>query len=61
MMIYRSVERETTDNTPNSLVLGREVITPLDLMYKIPPIESNIPQHRWVWEQKHTWKKLTVQ
>lgn len=33
MMAYRSVEHETTGCSPNYLMLGREVSTPLDLMY----------------------------
>jgi hypothetical protein len=52
MMAYRSAEHETTGCTPNSLMLGREVATPLDVMYEMPPSLSNIPQHKWVWERK---------
>ena len=33
-------------------MLGREVATPLDVMYEMPPSVSDIPQHKWVWEPK---------
>ena len=52
MMAYRSSEHETTGYTPNFLMLGREVSTPLDIMYEMPPSVKHIPQHKWVWELK---------
>jgi hypothetical protein len=52
MMAYRSAEHETTGCSPNSLMLGREVTTPLDVMYEMTPSLSNIPQQKWVWELK---------
>jgi hypothetical protein len=32
-MAYRDTEHETTGNTPNYMMLGREVTTPLDIQY----------------------------
>ena len=34
MIAYRASEHETTGQTPNSLMLGRELSTPLDIMYE---------------------------
>lgn len=56
-MAYRSVEHETTGFSPNSLMLGREVSTPLDLMYEMPSCVKDIPANRWAWELK---EKLEV-
>jgi hypothetical protein len=36
MMAYLSAEHETTGCTPNALMLGREVATPLNIMYQMP-------------------------
>ena len=36
MMAYRSAEHETTSMSPNMLMFGREVSTPLDLMFELP-------------------------
>jgi hypothetical protein len=33
---YRTAEHETTGNTPNYMMLGREVTTPLDIQYCMP-------------------------
>ena len=52
MMAYRSAEHETTGQTPNRLMLGREVSTPLDIMYEMPPSIKQIPENRWAWELK---------
>ena len=41
LMAYRSSVHESTGFTPNGLVLGLEVLLPLNLMY--PPPESNVP------------------
>jgi transposase InsO family protein len=32
-MAYRAAEHETTGNTPNCMMLGREVTIPLDIQY----------------------------
>ena len=45
LMAYRSVEHETT----GMLMLGREVSTPLDLLYEMPSGIKPIPDHEWVW------------
>jgi transposase InsO family protein len=37
MMAYRSTPHSTTDETPNKLMLGREVTTPLTLLAPPPP------------------------
>ena len=50
MMAYRSAEHETTGMSPNILMFGREVATPLDLMYEMPPMNKPIPNNQWVWE-----------
>lgn len=52
MMAYRSAEHETTGCTPNLLMLGREVATPLDILYEMPSSITDIPQHKWAWELK---------
>lgn len=36
MMTYRTSLHETTGFTPNQLMLGREVSTPLNIMYEMP-------------------------
>ena len=46
MMSYRSAEHETTGCTPNHLMLGREVTTPLDLIYE-PPVASKLVPRNW--------------
>ena len=52
LMAYRSVEQETTGFSPNYLMLGREVSTPLDLAYEMPAAAKSIPQNRWAWVLK---------
>jgi transposase InsO family protein len=37
MMAYRATEQESTGCTPNMMMLGREVETPLDMMFEQPP------------------------
>jgi hypothetical protein len=48
-MAYRAAEHETTENTPNYMILGREVTTPLDIQYCMPRSIAHIPQNRWAW------------
>ena len=50
MMAYRSTTHETTGFSPNSLMLGREVCTPLDVMYEVPSSIRPVPQNEWVWQ-----------
>ena len=50
MMAYRSADHETTGMSPNMLMFGREVSTPLDLMYELPELIKPIPNNQWVWE-----------
>ena len=52
MMACRSADHETTGFTRNVLMLGREVSTPLDLMYGMPSSVKDIPSNKWVWELK---------
>ena len=49
MMAYRSSEHETTGFTPNALMLGRQVSTPLDIMFEMPSSIKAIPQTDWCW------------
>jgi transposase InsO family protein len=48
-MAYRTAEHETTENTPNYMMLGREATTPLDIQYYMPRSIAHIPQNRWAW------------
>ena len=48
-MAYRAAEHETTGITPNYMMLGREVTTPLDIQYCMPRSIAHIPQNRWAW------------
>ena len=50
MMAYRSAEHETTGMSPNMLMFGREVSTPLDLMFELLQLSKPIPNNQWVWE-----------
>ncbi|XP_078334040.1 uncharacterized protein LOC144625731 [Crassostrea virginica] len=58
MMGYRSVEHETTGSTPNALMLGREVATPIDIMYQKPSGLVHVPQNRWAWELKEKLQEV---
>ena len=59
MMAYRASEHETTGQPPNSLMLGRELSTILDIMYEMPPSVKEHPCiKKWAWEL--TEKTLTV-
>jgi hypothetical protein len=42
-------EHESTGCAPNSLMLGREVAKPLDIIYDIPSSISATPHHQWAW------------
>ena len=46
MMAYRSAEHETTGMSPNMLMFGREVSTPLDLMFELPQIVKPMPSNQ---------------
>ena len=46
-MAYRSVEHETTGCSPNYLMLGRKVQTPLDIMYEMPAGVKSTPANQW--------------
>ena len=47
-LAYRSVAHETTGFSPTNLMLGREVSTPLDIMFEIPSSVRNIPENQYV-------------
>ena len=49
MMAYRSSLHETTGFTPNALMLGREVCTPLDLMFEMTSQIKQMSQNTWCW------------
>ena len=51
-MAYRSAEHETTGFSPNYLMLGREVSTPLDIMYEMPSSIRGIQENQWAWALK---------
>lgn len=52
MMAYRTSLHETTGFTPNQLMLGREVSTPLDIMYEMPRSFKYTPKNKWAWQLK---------
>lgn len=52
MMAYRSAEHETTGLSPNMLMFGHEVSTPLDLMFELPQLSKPVPNNQWVWEMR---------
>ncbi|KAK3083081.1 hypothetical protein FSP39_013432 [Pinctada imbricata] len=52
IMAYRSVEHESTGCSPNYLMLGREVATPLDIAYEMPTSLKKTPSNQWAWELK---------
>jgi transposase InsO family protein len=54
MMAYRASVHETSGFTPNYMMLGREVSTPLDLMYEMPQATKFIPYNKWAWKLKET-------
>ena len=56
-MAYRSVEHKTTGFSPNYLMLGREVSTPLDIMFEIPSSVRSIPENEWAWNLKKKLKE----
>lgn len=49
MIAYRSAVHETTWTKPHMLMLGREVATPLDIVYEILPSMKRISKNKWVW------------
>ena len=49
MMAYRSSVHESSGFTSNSLMLGREVSSTLDIMYSLPTDLKAVPQSKWCW------------
>nr|XP_034304729.1 uncharacterized protein LOC117682052 [Crassostrea gigas] len=52
LIAYRSVEQESTGFSPNYLMLGREVRTPLDIAFEMASQIKDIPLQQWVWDLK---------
>ena len=50
LMAYRSAQHESTGYSPNMLMLGREVSTPLDIMYELPKDMVPCTVHDYVWK-----------
>lgn len=60
-MAYHSAVHETTGSTPNMLMLGREVSTPLDLMYELPSDMKPSNLHDYIWAlRKKTRRSVQV-
>lgn len=57
LMAYRSAVHETTGYIPNMIMLGREVSTPLDLMYELPSDMKPNNVHDYVW---NVWSIVTL-
>ncbi|XP_061191689.1 uncharacterized protein LOC133199898 [Saccostrea echinata] len=51
LMAYRSAVHESTGYTPNMLMLGREVSTPLDTMYELPIDRERTTVHEYAWNR----------
>ena len=51
MMAYMFTTHETTGFLHNSVKLhvGREICTPLDMMYEMPSSIRPVSQNEWVW------------
>ncbi|CAG2249602.1 unnamed protein product [Mytilus edulis] len=47
MMAYRTAVHETTGSTLNRMIMGREVATPVDIMYALPREVKSIPANKW--------------
>jgi transposase InsO family protein len=47
LMVYGSVEQETTGCSPNYLMFGREVASPLYVMYRMPNLTKSILPNQW--------------
>lgn len=58
MMAYRTSLHEITGFTPNQLVLGREVSTPLDIMYEMPRSVQYAPRDQWAWQLKENMEPV---
>lgn len=52
IMAYRTSLHETTGFTPNQQMPGREVSTPLGIMYEMSRSVKYIPRHKWAWQLK---------
>ena len=54
LMAYRSSLHESTGYSPNMLMLGREVATPLDIMYELPSTMKPTIVNEYVWKLRET-------
>ncbi|CAG2243564.1 unnamed protein product [Mytilus edulis] len=57
MMAYRSTVHSTTKCTPNSLMLGREIRCPVDLMFGLPNTVNDFCQIEYVEWVKNTMRE----
>lgn len=57
LLAYRSVPQESTKITPASLVFGRELRLPMDLVNGRPPDQPNQNQVEYLWELKEKLEK----
>ena len=57
LMGYRSSLHESMGYSPNMLMLGREVATPLDIMYELPSTTKPTIINEYVWKLKETLEK----
>ena len=56
MMAYRSSDHETTGMSPNKLMFGCEVSTPLDLVFELPSHVKPMPNNQRVWKLRERIK-----
>ncbi|XP_061185787.1 uncharacterized protein K02A2.6-like [Saccostrea echinata] len=54
LMAYCSAIHESTGYTPNMLMLGREISTPLYIMYGLPGEKEHTSVHEYVWKLHST-------
>ncbi len=59
MASYRSTPHATTGETPNRLMLGREVVTPLTLL--APPVPDLKKRHSWVEHLHKNFSRAHIQ
>ena len=58
LMAYRSSKHESTNMTPNMMMLGREIDLPVDLIYPPPPTEAKQPNDEYVIELQNRMKMV---
>lgn len=58
LLAYRTVPQESTKTTPASLVLGKELRLPMDLVNGRPPDQPNRDQVNYLWDLKERLEKV---